>query len=204
MENLKTQYKQIETERKEILEQISILVEDEKVKKYFELLNRNDKLVNQQKDLYRQIKVKEYSLCNHIWVKTLDDYDRYEGRSYTYCGCAKCGLDKRVFHLMESYASPEWLSLDQRVMYDFMRNHSLNEGINTHLLCDLDLAKAIYSKIKENHPNIDDETAVTYLSAALYNIRVKKVSDERKVNRAKRLLLSPKFNKWTQWDVSSY
>ena len=69
---------------------------------------------------------------------------------------------------------------------------------------DLDLAKAIYSKIKESHPDIDDETARKYFEIALDNIRKIKVNDERKVSRAKRLSLSPKFNKWTGCDVSSY
>jgi len=158
-------------------------------------------LASQQKDLYKQIKVGEYSSCNHIWVNTLHDYDSYEGRSYNYDGCVKCGLDQRIFHLMESYLSPDWLTLNQRIMYDYMRNHSYKSGIDTNLLCDLDLAKAIYAKIKEVHPDIDDETAVKYLKVALHNIRDTKVSDERKVNRAKRLSLKPEFNKWTGFDV---
>lgn len=201
MESLKKQYDQIISERKELIEQINVLAEDESVKKYFELCQQNDKLARQQKDLYKQIKVGEYSSCNHIWVNTLHDYDSYEGRSYNYDGCVKCGLDQRVFHLMESYHSPDWLTLNQRIMYDYMRNHSYKSGIDTNLLCDLDLAKAIYAKIKEVHPDIDDETAVKYLKVALHNIRDTKVSDERKVNRAKRLSLKPEFNKWTGFDV---
>ena len=129
----------------------------------FDLYNKNEQLVCQQKDLYKQMKIDEYSFCNHIWVNTLHDYDSFEGRSYNYHGCIKCGLDQRVFYLSEQYR-------------------------------DLDLAKAIYSKIKEAHPDIDDETARKYFEIVLYNIRENKVSDERK---AKRLSLSPEFNKWT-------
>lgn len=202
MGSLKEQYDKIVTERKELIEQINALADDKTVKKYFELRSQNDKLSNQQRDLYKQIKIEEYSSCNHIWVDTLHDYDSWEGRSYNYCGCIKCGLDKRV--LMESYHNSAWLTLDQRIMYDILRNHSYRAGIDTNLLCDLDLAKAIYSKIEEVHHDIDDETAIKYFKVALHNIRDTRVSEERKVSRAKRLLLKPDFNKWTGWDVRRY
>lgn len=204
MEDLKEQYNHIVSERQTIIDQINVLAENKTVKEYFALRKQNDKLASQQKDLYKQIKVGEYSSCNHIWVNTLHDYNSWEGRSYNYHGCVKCGLDKRVFHLSERFHSLGWLTLDQRIMYDYMKNHSYKSGINTNLLCDLDLAKAIYAKIKEVHPDIDDETAVKYLKVALHNIRDTKVSDERKESRAKRLSLKPEFNKWTGFDVSRY
>ena len=201
MEDLKEQYNHIVSERQTIIDQINVLAENETVKEYFALREQNEKLASQQKDLYKQIKVEEYSSCNHIWVNTLHDYDSWEGRSYNYHGCVKCGLDKRVFHLMERFHSLDWLTLDQRIMYDFVKNHHSSSGINSNLLCDLDLAKAIYAKIKKVHPDIDDETAVKYLKVALHNIRDIKVSDERKESRAKRLSLKPGFNKWTGFDV---
>ena len=201
MENLKEKYNHIVSERQTIIDQINVLAENETVKEYFALREQNDKLASQQKDLYKQIKVEEYSSCNHIWVNTLHDYDSWEGRSYNYHGCVKCGLDKRVFHLMERFHSLDWLTLDQQIMYDFVENHHSSSGINSNLLCDLDLAKAIYAKIKKVHPDIDDETAVKYLKVALHNIRDIKVSDERKESRAKRLSLKPGFNKWTGFDV---
>lgn len=204
MEDLKEQYNHIVSERQTIIDQINVLAENETVKEYFSLRQQNDELARKQNDLYKQIKIGEYSSCNHIWVNTLHDYDSWEGRSYNYHGCVKCGLDERIFHLMESYHSPDWLTLDQRIMYDYMKNHSYKSGIDTNLLCDIDLAKAIYAKIKEVHPDIDDETAVKYLKVALHNIRDTKVSDERKESRAKRLSLKPEFNKWTCFDVRRY
>ena len=194
MKNLKKQYDQISSKRKELKGQINVLLMDENVKKYFKLCNQNNELLTLQRDLFKQIKVGEYSSCKHIWVNTLDEYDSWEGRSHNYCGCVKCGLDKRVFHLMERFHNSDWLTLDQKIMYDFMKNNSYKSGIDTKLLCDLDLATAIYMKIIEVHPDIDDETAVKYLDT--------KVSDERKVSRAKRLSLGPTFNKWTGDDVS--
>lgn len=98
----------------------------------------------------------------------------------------------------------DWFTLEQRVMYDFLENYSYRSGIDTHVSCDLDLAKAIYSKIKEAHPDIDDEIARKYFEIALDNIRKIKVNDERKVSRAKRLSLSPKFNEWTARDINRH
>ncbi len=163
----------------------------------------NDQVANNERKLYTQLEFDKFSSCNHIWVNTLCDYDRSEGRSYNYCGCIKCGLDQRVFHFLDYYPDLSLLSLDQEIMYEFMRNHYYKGGIYTKVLCDLDLAKAIYSKIKEVHPDIDDETARKYFEIALDNIRNIKVSEERKISRAKRLSLMPKFNKWAERDVSS-
>ena len=202
MKNFKDQYDKIVSERKELIEQINSLAGNETVKKYFELCDKNNKLEIQQKNIYKQMKAGEYSSCKHVWVNTSHEYDSWEGRSYNYYGCVKCGLDQRVFQLMEIYRRPDLLTSNQRIMYDYMSDHlSYNYGINTELFCDLDLARAIYSKIMEAHPSIDDETAVKYLKVALHNIRDAKASEERNENRAKRLSLKPKFRKWYAQDV---
>lgn len=203
MSTLKEKYDKILSEREIIIKQINELKNSDILKRYFDLCNQNEQLVSQQKELYKKMKIEEYSSCNHIWVNTLHDYDSHEGRSYNYHGCIKCGLDQRVFYMYEQCHNLDWFTLEQRVMYDFMYGGAYRSGIDTKVLCDLDLAKAIYSKIKEAHPYIDDETTRKYFEIALDNIRKIKVNAERKESRAKRLLLSPKFNKWTGWDVSS-
>lgn len=90
-------------------------------------------------------------------------------------------------------------------MYEFMKTHpSYRRGIYTKISCNLNLARAIYSKIKEAHPDIDDETATKYFKVALTNIRNTEVSDKRQKDRAKRLSLSPKFNSWNASDVHKF
>lgn len=196
MKNLKEQYDEIVTERKKIIDQINFLVNDEKVKKYLELCNRNMDLKRLQKKIYKQVKVDEYSLCNHIFVNILCEYDMVEGRSNNYCGCIKCGLDQRVFSLMNLYGKVDLLTFDQQIMYSFMKNRSYINGIDTKVSCDLELAKAIYSRIKEVHPDIDDETARKYFEIALNDIRRIKVNNERKASRIRRLKLNSGFNNW--------
>ena len=46
--------------------------------------------------------------------------------------------------------------------------------------CNVRFLSYGYFKIKDAHPNIDDETAVKYLKFALHKIRNTKVSNERK------------------------
>lgn len=204
MEEIKKQYEEIVSERNGLTQEIEELKNNDVIKKYFDLCNKDNQLEEKRKDLYKQIKVGEYSSCNHIWVKVLHDYDSAEGRSYDYHGCIKCGLDQRVFHIKEQYSAFDWFNcftLEQEVMYVYMKDNSYHNGVYTGVLCDLELAKAIYLKIKEAHPSIDDETAKKYFEIALDNMRNIKVSDERKASRVKRLSLSPEFNKWTAWDV---
>ena len=122
------------------------------------------------------------------------DYDYYEGRTYKSCGCIKCGLDNSVLN-----GERIWLSGSQKIMYDYLKKNYLSSdfgGIQTGILCDIDLAQAIYKKIKSNYPNIDDAQAIKFFKVSLKNIRNIKVNDERKVSRAKRLALSPDFAKW--------
>ena len=195
MSDLKRKYEELKNQREKTIEELNQLREDDRVKRYIELQSKNETLYNEQIALYQELKKEEYSSCNHILVYSEIDYDRYEERSYKRCGCIKCGLDGSV-----SSQSREYLPFSQKIMYDYLRKNHLR-GKETNIACDLDLAHAIYSKVKEVHPDIDDDTAIGYFEIALNNIRNTKVSEERKTNRAKRLSLSPKFKNWNASDV---
>ena len=195
MSDLKRKYEELKNQREKTIEELNQLREDDRVKRYIELLSKNETLYNEQIALYQELKKEEYRSCNHILVYSEIDYDRYEGRSYKSCGCIKCGLDGSV-----SSQSREYLPFSQKIMYDYLRKNHLR-GKETNIACDLDLAHAIYSKVKEVHPDIDDDTAIGYFEIALNNIRNTKVSEERKTNRAKRLSLGSKFKNWNASDV---
>lgn len=195
MSDLKRKYEELKNQREKTIEELNHLREDDRVKRYIELQSKNETLYNEQIALYQELKKEEYSSCNHILVYSEIDYDRYEGRSYKRCGCIKCGLDGSV-----SSQSREYLPFSQKIMYDYLRKNHLR-GKETNITCDLDLAHAIYSKVKEVHPDINDDTAIGYFEIALNNIRNTKVSEERKTNRAKRLSLGSKFKNWNASDV---
>lgn len=190
MSNFKKEYNEVREQRGNIIEEINKLKENEAVKKYIQLKEENDKLYEEQQRLYSKMKKEEYRCCKHILVYSSIDRDLYEGRTYRHRGCIKCGLDESILEYNSSC-----ISSNQRVMYDILSEKYIT-GIETKILCDLDLAKAIYSKINEKHPNIDDETATKFFVAALNDIRNIKVNDERKTDRAKRLLLRPDFKDW--------
>lgn len=194
MENLKEQYDEIVTKRKKIIDQINFLVNDEKVKKYFKLRNENSELAYKEQELYKKLKIADYSSCNHIWVRTLI----CDNGGDTYCGCIKCGLDQTVLRLRYIFDTVDIMSFEQRLMYNFMTDTDVfyDKGIESTSVCDLELAKAIYSRIKEVHPDIDDETARKYFEIALNDIRRIKVNNERKASRIRRLKLNSGFNNW--------
>lgn len=197
MESLNEQYEKVVEERVKLIKQIDDLQKDENVKLYLELISQNKQLTDKQEKLYKKLKTEEYASCNHIWITALHDYDN------NYCGCIKCGLDQIVFR-PDCHTNYHLLTLDQKIMYDFFELNdrlALRQGIKTKIFCDLDLAKAIYSRIKNSHPNIDDKTAIKYFKVALNDIRHIKVSKERKKNRAKRLSLGPNFKNWKAKDV---
>ncbi len=141
------------------------------------------------------MKQQNYETCNHILVYSKIEYDRYEGRTYKSRGCIKCGLDNSILD-----TNIDFLHSKEKIKYTYLRKKYLT-GIETKVTCDLDLARAIFSKIKEAHPKIDNKTAIKYFEIALDNIRNIKVNEDRKVNRAKRLSLSPDFKRWDARDV---
>ena len=202
MDDLIEKYNEIVTKKQDVIKQINTLEENEMIKKYNSLRKLNNELMIKQKNLFTQIRENNYSSCNHIWVNTLHEEDNLEGRSYNYYGCIKCGLDKRVFHIMDKYNDSNCLDLNKQIMYNYLNHHRNNSGIYTQICCDLTLATAIYKKIKERHPDIDDETTIKYLNAALHNIRKNNDAEKIKANRAKRLSLRVDFNKWKSSDIT--
>ena len=196
MSNLKKEYDEILEQRTAVLERLKQLENDENVKRYLELTKENDSLYEKQLNFYRTIKYEEYSECKHILIYSKTGYDNRDGIPYRTYGCIKCGLDASVFDKEESE-----LSDTSKIMYDYLLDHNF-DGIKTYYLCDIDLATSIYSKIKDAHSDIDDETAIKYFKNSLDNIRNIPVNDKRKISRAKRLALNPDFKRWLSSDIS--
>lgn len=196
MEDTKLKYYEVKEYREMLSHEIKDLENYDVVKKYIELNDKAKLLEKKEKELYESFKNKEYDACDHVLVNTKIVTDVYDGDVYEYPGCIKCGLDSEVL-----CNNSDLLPMDKKVMYDYIIKHGI-EGFKTHIACDMDLASSIYTKIKEAHPDIDDELAVKYFDRALTDIREKKVSEERKISRAKRLVLKPQFKKWQSRDVN--
>lgn len=78
---------------------------------------------------------------------------------------------------------------------DHLQNHKLVDD-SIEFECNLELAHAIYTRLKEEYPGRPDEAIARYFTASLYIIQKYPVSEKRKAGRAKRLGLSEDFNKW--------
>ncbi len=193
MSDIRKNYEEMLSEMKKINSWLEELMEDKRVQEYLTLDDQRLKLESELSELYTVMKKEEFSKCSHIWIPVSKNVDYYEGRSDIDYGCMKCGLDQRV--LSASY--PEFLSVDDKIMYNYLYQHyAIHQGIKSHTLCDLDLARSMYSKIVEYHPDIDDSTALKYFEIALDNMRNIRVTDDRKESRAKRLMLKPGFKNW--------
>lgn len=197
MSNINKEYNDTVTKRNEVKRELFELEDNEIVKRYLELVDENEELEEQEKELYIELKKEEYISCKHLTVYSKMYHDCYEHRTYKNCACMKCGLDSTVLDYDKVFLIDE-----EKAMYDILKNNEDKIFRNkTEVICDINLAKAIYQKIKEKHPGISDKLARKYFEIALDNIRNIKVSDERKESRAKRLNLEPKFNRWNAKDV---
>lgn len=193
MSDIRKNYEEMLSEMKKINSRLEELMEDKQVQEYLALDGRRMELEPEILNLHTDMKKEEFSKCSHIWIPVSKNVDYYEGCSDIDYGCMKCGLDQRV--LSASY--PEFLSVDDKIMYNYLRQHyAIHQGIKSHTLCDLDLARSMYSKIIEYHPDIDDITALKYFEIALDNMRNIRVNEDRKESRVKRLMLKPGFNNW--------
>lgn len=200
MENLKSKYDKVVEDRKKVIQELDELKENEFVKRYFELSKIDNKLSIEQHGLYTKIKIEEFSSCDHLWITCEFNVDKIDGHTERFDGCIKCGLNWKIFR--EDYNSLE--TVDERIMhYVLNSDRAIAEGHTLNEFCNLELGKAIYSKIIENNPNIDEETACKYFEIALNNIRNIEVNDDRKISRAKRLSLNPSFNKWNRDDIKN-
>lgn len=150
---------------------------------------------NEKLEQIKKMKLVEYKKCKHQLVYSQIKYDDCDERTHKFRACIKCGLDESV----KSSEGYKYMFMD-KVMHDYLGYEDIH-GKMSGYICDIELAHAIYTRIKEIHPSIDDKTAMKYFEIALDNIRNNKVSEERKENRAKRLCLTPGFNRWNKEDI---
>ncbi len=198
---LKIEYEKIRQEWKNVHEKVETLKQEPTVKKYLELQESQSTLVKECNKLYEEIKSKEFASCNHVWIVTSIDSDPHEGRSYRNYGCIKCGLSEDIrnrYDYQIRHRERELIPLEHRIICDFLEEHGevIFYGPHLNLKCNLYLAKAVYLKLKQIYPELDDKTLIKYLEKALIDISEIEVSEERKISRAKRLSLNPEFKNW--------
>ena len=119
--------------------------------------------------------------------------NEYEDR---YFGCVKCGFSNAFASKLDNISKD--FSEEETASLEYMSQFVHFAGTDTGIWCDLELAKAIYKKIKEAHPEATDEQISNYLSYALYKMRTEDQTETRIKSRVKRLGLKPNFNAWNK------
>ena len=163
------------------------------VKSYLETKKNIEYLKNLEDSKYTKMRFKEYSNCKHLFVCT-SFYKQLEGDTFRDCysfGCVKCGLNSELGKYCDKNLSRDEL-INKKYNYFF----SVKGRVSLNTVCDLELAMAVYKKIIEVHPYIDEDKIIKYMEIAIDNMRDIPVTYERKQSRIKRLNLNDKFYRW--------
>ena len=182
MSNLKKQYNEVMSQKSETQKRIEELKKNSFIKEYFELCKKEADLSEKEEELYTEIKIEEYKSCNHLCILTDRIYDGHESRGFNMYGCIKCGLNQKIIgDVNEGIKEYSFLTPEEKIMYRFSEALSAEKFKKTVISCDFDTAKRLYSKVKENHPNIDDETVIKYIELELNSIENEKQKGKSKV-----------------------
>lgn len=164
-------------------EELELLSATEEVKRYNLLRYKRKDLIEQRDKLYKEIKIKEFETCNHIWINNKDN-GKY---------CIKCNLNT-IYNYLE-FINYDSLDKNSKVVLGYLSEtsmESLNRGTYLNYDGDKDFLTNVYKRIKEAHPNAKDYILLNYLNAALYNMDNKSNSPKRVESRIKRLMLNKK------------
>ena len=131
------------------------------VKRYLELEEECKNINKDLNNLYKKILFERYTNCKHIVVMSDYDYDSWEGRSYRYYGCIKCGLDEAV--AKRGYG----LNKEESTMLELMNEYKVYRigGKHTDIACELEDAKELYSEIIENDKDLSDDEIISIFKA---------------------------------------
>lgn len=178
-------------EYNKLLEEIEIMKKDDSVVKYCCLQEKCKALDEQFRTIYIQKKLQEYNSCNHLWIEMPSE--EYSPIYVNAVGCIKCGVDTGI---RKKKKKMEDMSLEEQAILEYSK-----VGINRSLdfvdvVCDLNLGRAIFNKINEQYPCLDNRTLAQYFVTALQDIRNIKVNEERQKSRVKRMGLSKDFKSW--------
>lgn len=117
------QIQKITEERTKIINELKELAKTELLKKYFELRQKSDELLEKRNKLIKEKRTNEFNNCEHLLVITRYDYDSFEGRSEKYYGCIKCGLNHEVLNKEHYLFGTELFSFEEKIMYDYLKKH---------------------------------------------------------------------------------
>ena len=157
MEDLNKEYEEILEEWDKVDNTLEKLKQKATVIKYLDLLDQRNELRIKANSLYKKICFKRYETCKHVLIESYIERDDYEGRTYRYYGCIKCGLDEGI----EARGYPR--TEEEREALSFMKSKNAHYigGIKTGICCDLQKARDLYSEIMEKNPDLSEEERIS-------------------------------------------
>lgn len=190
----KKDYATLATQKDDNIKKMQKLLTKKNVTEYFNLMNANKKITEEQRVLYKKIKNIEYQNCQHLWVN-VPNWDFYnEQGEPNICKvickvCLKCGLNENV--LLENKTRAYFYNYEDEVMYQFMQSRHYEYGLVVNEPADLAVAKEVYARIKANHLDIEDEQVKKYMEIALHNMNLR-MQDEASEEKVLKRLFSKK------------
>lgn len=181
MNNIKRKYKRVSNELRTTYNELEILEKEDMVKRYIKLKEKEEKLEEKKMEIYEELQLNIYSTCNHIFARSYTECDYYEGRTYRYYGCVKCGLDTIIYS--DLYYD---LSVGKEKIMDnfFKQTLGKTESIRHYVAC-FKIIDRDYAKVKE----IYDEIKNKRLSDSELQIILESKLDDENKEKQKKLVL---------------
>lgn len=186
----KKDYATLNIQKLDNIKKMQKLLTKKNVTEYFNLMNANKKITQEQRVLYKKIKNIEYQNCHHLWVNVPNwDFSNEQGEPIICKVCLKCGLNENV--LLESKNGTYFYNYEDEVMYQFMQGRHYEYGLVVNEPADFNVAKEVYARIKANHLDIEDEQVKKYMEIALHNMNLR-MQDEASEEKVLKRLFSKK------------
>lgn len=173
IEEMKANLENLKNEYLEIVKELEPLKENEIVKRFIELSNKESNIKYQLKRLPLDIEVEKMKSCNHLFIIGHRDsyFDGHKSVTDTYPYCVKCGLDAK--YIDRDTFSYEFLTPLQKQMIYIYRNGC--KGIYWKHYCKPIIATQIYRDLRKGLPNLSDEELFEHFKVAITNYENKEM-----------------------------
>ena len=195
LEELIDEKESVKEEITDISKQIEELTKNDAVIEYLLLCSEIDDLYDKEHSLCDDIRTQRILNCDHIFVNERINYSQeFSPEKQRYVNipasselkCIKCSLNaKRILRPGKEMLT-HLVSRNSVIISDYAKTIKLR-SFEPLQYPSFDLGSAVYQRILERNPDIDEETAKRYYESAMRNIIGKDMPKAKHIDRAKRL-----------------
>jgi len=167
IEEMKERLENLKNEYLEIVKELEPLRENETVKRFIELSNKESNIKYNLKRLSLDVEVEKMKSCNHLFIIGHRDsyFDGHKSVTDTYPYCVKCGLDAK--YIDRDTFNYKFLKPLEQEMANVYRSHG--NGTYWKHYCEPTIARKIYSELKNGLPNLSDEELLEHFKVSITN-----------------------------------